>query len=91
MAAYERSCSRCHGPNLEDGFSPKLSKPVLANYGTASQLYEYLRSAMPKGNAGSLSSQQYYDITGYLLSKQGLIAEGQVVDADSAPSIRLSE
>jgi cytochrome c len=91
MATYEGSCSRCHGSNLEDGFSAKLSKPALANYGTVFELYEYLRAAMPKGNAGSLSNQEYFDITAYLLSRQGLLPEGQVVDADSAPNLQLAE
>lgn len=91
MAAYEESCAGCHGQNLEDGFSAKLSRSALADYGTALELYLYLRSAMPKGNAGSLSDQEYYDITGYLLFKQELLPEGQVVDADSAASIQLSE
>ena len=91
MTAYERSCARCHGANLEDGFSPKLSRPVLASYDTALELYEYLRSAMPKGNAGSLLDQEYYDITAYLLFEQGLLSEEQVVDADSAPNIQLPD
>jgi mono/diheme cytochrome c family protein len=91
IAAYEKSCSGCHGNNLEDGFSAKLSRAALADYGTALELYEYLRSAMPKGNAGSLPEQEYYDITGYLLFRQGLLSEGQVVDPGSAPNIRLSE
>jgi mono/diheme cytochrome c family protein len=90
-SAYEQSCARCHGANLEDGFSPKLSKPVLASYATALEFYDYLRRAMPKGNAGSLSDQQYYDIAGYLLFRQELLPEGKVVDADSAPSLQLSE
>jgi len=89
--AYEKTCARCHGASLEDGFSPKLSRPVLANYGTALELYEYVRSAMPKGNAGSLPDQEYYDITGYLLFRQGLLPEQQVVDLESAPNIQLLE
>jgi cytochrome c len=91
VAAYEGSCSQCHGSNLEDGFSAKLSKPVLAGYDTALELFEYLRAAMPKGAAGSLSDQEYFDITAYLLAKQGLLPEGQVVDPDSAPNLQLAE
>ncbi len=91
QAAYGRSCERCHGASLEDGFAAKLSRAALGKYGTALELYEFLRSAMPKGNAGSLPDQEYYDITAYLLAKQGQLTEGQVVGADSAAGIQLAE
>jgi len=46
---------------------------------------------MPKGNPGSLSEHEYYDVTSYLLFQQDLLKAGQVVNADTASSITLSE
>ena len=91
MKTYDDHCARCHGANLEDGFAPKLSKPTLVKYGTAQELFDYIRQTMPRGNAGSLSDQEYYDVTGYLLFQQSLLEPDQVVSADTASSITLSE
>ena len=91
MKAYDDHCARCHGANLEDGFAPKLSKPALVKYGTAQKLFDYTRQNMPKGNPGSLSDQEYYDVTGYLLFQQGLLEPDQVVSAATASGITLSE
>lgn len=91
MEAYDQFCSRCHGPNLTDGSAPKLSKAALAKYGTAQELFSYVATAMPKGNPGGLSEQQYYDITSYLLFRQELLEPGQAVDANTAGDISLSQ
>lgn len=91
MKAYDDHCARCHGANLEDGFAAKLSKPALIKYGTAQKLFDYIRQNMPRGNPGSLSDQGYYDMTGYLLFQQTLLEPDQVVSADTASSITLSE
>jgi polar amino acid transport system substrate-binding protein len=91
MQAYDSNCSRCHGATLVDGFAPKLSKPTLAKYGTAQDLFNYLRQSMPKGNPGSLSEQEYYDVISYLLFRQDLLEAPQVVNSETASSITLSE
>jgi mono/diheme cytochrome c family protein len=91
MQAYDSNCARCHGANLVDGFAPKLSKPTLAKYGTAQELFDYLRQSMPKDNPGSLSEQEYYDVTSYLLFKQDLLEADQVVTSETASGITLSE
>ena len=90
-AAYDKHCARCHGSNLTDGFSPKLARSALARYGTAQELFSFLQQSMPKGNGGSLSEQEYYDIVGYLLSRQELLGPGQIVGRESAAGIVLSE
>lgn len=91
MQAYDSHCARCHGADLVDGFAPKLSKPTLAKYGTAQGLFDYLRQSMPKGNPGSLSEQEYYDVTGYLLFKQNMLEAGHEVGSETAATITLSE
>jgi mono/diheme cytochrome c family protein len=91
MQAYDSNCARCHGANLVDGFAPKLSKPTLAKYGTAQELFDYCSQAMPKYIPGSLSEQEYYDVTSYLLFKQDLLKADQVVNSETASSITFGE
>ena len=91
MAVYTRSCSRCHGDSLAGGSATALSRATLARYGTAQKLFEYIRQTMPKGNAGGLTEEEYYDVAAYLLVQQGLLAIGQPVNRDSAGGIILSE
>lgn len=91
MQAYDSQCARCHGAELVDGFAPKLSKQTLVKYGTAQKLFDFLRQSMPKGNPGSMSEQEYYDVTSYLLFKQDLLEADQVVSSGTASSITLSE
>jgi mono/diheme cytochrome c family protein len=91
MQVYDSHCARCHGAKLVDGFAAKLSKPTLVKHGTAQELFDYVRQNMPKGNPGSLSEQEYYDVTSYLLFKQDLLKADQVVNSETASSITLSE
>jgi mono/diheme cytochrome c family protein len=91
MQIYDSQCARCHGANLDDGFAPKLSKPTLVKRGTAQELFDYIRQNMPRGNPGSLSEQEYYDVTSYLLFKQDLLQADQLVNSETASSITLSE
>ena len=88
---YETQCSRCHGAGLVDGFAAKLSAAALARYGTAQKLFDYLYGAMPKGSPGSLSEQEYFDVSAYMLSRQGLLGSEQILGPDTAGSIQLAD
>jgi quinoprotein glucose dehydrogenase len=71
-AAYRESCARCHGPDLAGGEStpPLAGSAFLAawNGKSALDLMERTRRTMPTDNPGGLGSQQYADITAYVLS-----------------------
>jgi mono/diheme cytochrome c family protein len=43
--------------------------------------------SMPPGNPETVSEQRHYDITAFLLAEAGLLAEGQVVSADTAAEL----
>ncbi len=75
QAAYARACLSCHGPALEGGqFGPPLKgEPFESHWRdrTRTALSERIRTTMPPGGAGSMSSQGYTDIEAYILQANG--------------------
>jgi hypothetical protein len=76
--------SHCHGKvTYEDGFTipkvvPALVGPgTLAKFPTAANLYGFIHAAMPFQKPNSLSDDDYYKITAFLLRQNGLI-DGQM-------------
>ena len=92
-ALYERQCRECHGPegkgSEETGFvgTPQdllLEKPkktVGSYWPYAATLFDYIRRAMPFKTPGTLSDDQVYAVTAYILSRNGLLSEDEALDA----------
>jgi cytochrome c len=55
----------------------------------ATTVFDYVRRAMPFGAPRSLTDDQYYAVTAYLLEREGIIAPGTVIDAKSLPAVRM--
>jgi cytochrome c len=55
----------------------------------ATTLYDYIYRAMPQNIPGSLSPQQTYSLTAYLLFLNGLIDKDQRLDANNLPQIEM--
>jgi quinoprotein glucose dehydrogenase len=74
-AAYLENCARCHGQELGGGENspPLAGSGFLAEWSGkgASDLLDRIRRTMPTDNPGGLSSRQYADIAGYILSANG--------------------
>ena len=77
----EQSCwqSRCHASNHPpEGFVlPKYIPPVVgpvftARFGNAQEVYDYIHQRMPWHMPGSLSEQEYWDLTAFLLRLNGI-------------------
>ncbi|MEX0618438.1 MAG: PQQ-binding-like beta-propeller repeat protein [Pseudohongiellaceae bacterium] len=62
QAAFEAECSRCHIPVEMDG---RLRARWIGR--TGEELYEQIRQTMPAETPGSLSNQQYLDVTAFIL------------------------
>ena len=52
-------------------------------------LYDYLHRAMPLNAPGSLTPNEIYAVTAFLLNENGIIAQGAVMDAKSLPAVRM--
>ena len=72
QAAYNESCSSCHGDTLGGGESaPALAGgEFLSNWNglTLGELFERIRTTMPQNRPGSLSREKNAQILAYVLS-----------------------
>jgi cytochrome c len=95
----DRNCwtSHCHGKvTYENGFTiprviPALvGSGTLAKFPTAANLYGFIHAAMPFQKPNSLSDDDYYKITAFLLRQNGLIDGQTVVNESNAAQIIVS-
>ena len=84
---YQARCAMCH--EVEGGIGTRLDARVLASYGTAQLLFNYVRLAMPYGAPRTLSNEEYWMSVGHLLRSRGLVAEEAVVSEETAEGIIL--
>ncbi len=84
---YEMRCAACH--ELDGGIGSPLGPRVLASYGTAQLLFNYVRLAMPYEAPRTLSNEEYWLTVGHLLRSRGLVGEDAVVNEATAQGITL--
>ena len=77
-AAYAGSCASCHGNALEGNqFGPALTGAGFQSHWRGrprAALSEKIRTTMPPGRAGSVSSEAYADIEAYVLAANSTAA-----------------
>ncbi|MBL8511249.1 MAG: c-type cytochrome [Betaproteobacteria bacterium] len=101
-AIYAEKCAACHGADAKGGpvygtmvggiGSFKTNTRVLtpgSMYPYAPILFDYIRRAMPMGNAQSLSPNEVYALSAHILHLNGLVAEDAVMDATSLPKVMM--
>ena len=98
---FMERCASCHG---ETGENPKYSR-LVGGHGTlttdkpvrtigsfwqyATTLWSYIRRAQPFDEPGSLTADQVYAVTAYLLHLNGIIGEQDVMDAKTLPLVKM--
>lgn len=91
---YAAHCSQCHGVNLEGQSGPALVgavfKKYIGNTGTTASLYDFIRRQMPADKPGSLSQQNYLDVTAYLLSRNGYPAGSTALSPSTLSNAKLA-
>ena len=55
----------------------------------ATTIWDYINRGMPFGKEGSLTPNEVYAITAFLLSKNGVISEDEVVNEKNLPQIKM--
>ena len=101
-AVYNEFCSGCHGekgagkPNDRlvggQGTLPGDQAPVktVGSYWPyATTLFDYTRRAMPWNAPKSLSDEQVYAVTAYILNLNGIIGVNEEMNAESLPKVRM--
>jgi cytochrome c len=79
------------GPKGAVNFDSDYKIPrTIGNYWPyATTLYGYIRRAMPLTAPGSLTPDQTYAVTAYLLSREGIVPDGTTLDAKSLAAIQM--
>jgi S-disulfanyl-L-cysteine oxidoreductase SoxD len=101
-AVYNEKCAACHGekgagrPNdqLVGGHGTLAGdrvpvKTVGSYWPYATTLFDYVRRAMPWPEPKSLSDDEVYAVSAYLLHLNGIIAEGAVINAETLPKVQM--
>jgi S-disulfanyl-L-cysteine oxidoreductase SoxD len=101
-AVYAAKCQACHGekgagkPNdaLVGGAGTIASdRPAVKTVGSywpyATTLLDYVRRAMPWNETKSLSNDELYAVSAYILHLNGVIAATDVIDAQSLPKVQM--
>jgi S-disulfanyl-L-cysteine oxidoreductase SoxD len=98
---YELNCMACHGANGKDGIKDRLAgglgtlasdkpiKTVGSYWPYATTLFDYIRRAMPYQAPGSLSINDTYAVTAYVLSLSGIVSQDEKLDKDTLPKIQM--
>jgi cytochrome c len=101
---FAETCSGCHLEGGTKPFAAGLdvlvggqgslntSKPLktIGSYWpTATTLFDYIRRAMPFTAPQSLSNDQVYALTAYLLNRNGVLPADAVLDAASLAAVQL--
>ena len=96
---YEQQCLVCHGRDGRqgsvkilaplDGQPPPNERSIRNWWPYATTLFDYIRRAMPEGAAGSLSDDEVYAVTAYLLYREGLIGSDITLGPENLPGISM--
>ena len=92
---WERVCRGCHGPNGEGGTAAPVvgrdpgGRPLtIGNFWPyATTLYDYISRAMPQTAPGTLTPDQVYALVAWVLTKNEIIAEDTVMNAETLPAV----
>ncbi len=102
-ALFASACASCHGERGEKAIVPALqltggrdtlaSPAAMQTVGSywpyATTLFDYVRRAMPFQAPQSLTPDQVYAVTAYLLRLNGIVPAGTVLDAGTLPNVQM--
>jgi len=78
-----RSSTPCLVPCVNDNNVMALHSPF------ATVMWDYINRGMPIGKEGTLQPDEVYALTAFLLFRNGVIGEDDVMDADSLPKVAM--
>jgi thiosulfate dehydrogenase len=102
VQVYFRTCVACHGaagvgaiapllksknPSNPDVWAKERILPLRAPHATI--VWDFINRGMPLGREGTLTADEVYSLTAYLLFLNNLVPEDQVIDAQSLPKVKM--
>ena len=104
-ALYQQHCVACHGQNLEGGIGDRLIggrgslvnqdatkgpiKTVESYWPYATTLFDYVKRTMPFTAPNSLTNDQVYALSAYILSEAKIVPSDTVLDAKTLAQVKM--
>ena len=98
---FDQQCAACHGTRGEGGIGDQLAggqgtlatpnpvRTVGSYWPYAPTLFDYIRRAMPQNAPQSLSNEDVYAVSAYILNLNGLLAADATLDAKTLSAIKM--
>jgi S-disulfanyl-L-cysteine oxidoreductase SoxD len=101
---YAEKCAMCHGDQAKGGVAPfypslvggapltngiETGKTIANYYAYATTIFDYTRRGMPYNAPRTLTDNEVYAVTAYILSLNKLIGENDVMDAKTLPQVKM--
>ena len=92
---FQAKCAACHGPTGTEGPRDKLVgdklpvKTIGSFWPYATTVFDYIRRAQPFDKPGSLTNEEVYAVSAWLLYRNRIIPADQVIDAETLPKVRM--
>ena len=90
---FAKKCAHCHGTTGVEGQFPKLVGGQLHPFATT--IWSFINNGMPRSipdvgiRAEKLSADEVYALTAFILFRNGVVQETDVLDAKSLPRVRM--
>jgi cytochrome c len=104
-SVYQQQCASCHGENLQGGIGDRLIggrgslvnddprkppvKTVESYWPYATTLFDYVKRAMPLAAPDSLTDDQVYAVTAYILEQAKIVPQDAIMDAQTLASVQM--
>src|ERR1700689_4021947 len=98
---FAEKCSACHGDNAKGGAAAALvddrkllgisaSQKTIKNFWPyATTVFDFIRRAMPFTAPRSLSDDEVYALTAYILAENKLIGADDTMNAETLPKVKM--
>jgi len=102
-AVYAEKCVACHGENLQGvksigapaliggrgTLTAKPLKTVESYWPYATTLFDYVKRAMPMNAPGSLTNDQVYAVSAFILARANVVPKDAVINAQTLPKVAM--
>jgi S-disulfanyl-L-cysteine oxidoreductase SoxD len=97
---YAEKCAACHGEGGKGGISAALvgappiksidtTKTVANFWGHSTTVFDYVRRAMPWMSPRTLTDDEVYALTAFILAQNKIIGDNDVMNAQTLPKVKM--